>query len=626
MASGSPIEFPSTHSARSSLGSASPVKAAPPKHVSFELLFPESPQYKARLPLRVQIYPHDSTESIVTTVKNFYGLYSGPTGSKGISFEDDRGNTLIAGYENFSHNMVVYVRVIEDSAQPAVPFLPAAYPSATIGAHSYGHSDYSGHSAQHVGQHLSRPTSRMSRKRSVSPDDDRGRRSNSIAASKKGRSRSSKTRGPNYENHSDSFNGYSSDGENGAPSVSSKAKEPIGNTDISLENIVEGGRRKRAKFESSELPLFAPPQMPAATSNPSVSPARRADPHRAAIPFAHPGQNPFTNPRPLQSPQNYGYGYGHFGMFATPTTDQRRHRNSIGYPPNILPTPDPTIGSNMSEEDKDVALQLMRLGDMSNISHGRTSASTLDDTFSGNADACSSTGATSDGESDNGVELPPARRQKLEMPMSTGRLYQTTETHFIAPREHAEASGDDADYEDGGEDGPRLNDVKPKSQKPRLPSLKTGVAKPKSKIPKPLTNKVKKSNSISAPGPMSPTSLPTQSRKPSIAGPGFLPGQPGEDDQPDLSTKPRCQRCRKSKKGCDRQRPCGRCRDAGLTADQCVSEDEGNGRKGRYGRHMGVPVKNSAETMLQPTLLPAAPITAPMAPPMIGAKDKKRKR
>lgn len=252
MASNSPVEFAPSHSARSSMGSESPVRPAAPKHVAFELLFPESPQYKARLPLRVQIYPHDSTESIVTTVKNFYGLYSGPTGSKGISFEDDRGNTLIAGYENFRHNMVVYVRVIEDSSQPAVPFIAGAYPSASIGAQTYGNSDYSGHTTQHAGQHISRPVSRASRKRSISPDDDRGRSSELIganAASKKGRSRSSKTRGPNYENHSDSLNGYSS-GDN-APSVSSKAKEPIGNTDISVENIVEGGRRKRAKFESS---------------------------------------------------------------------------------------------------------------------------------------------------------------------------------------------------------------------------------------------------------------------------------------------------------------------------------------------------------------------------------------
>ena len=125
-------------------------------------------------------------------------------------------------------------------------------------------------------------------------------------------------------------------------------------------------------------------------------------------------------------------------------------------------------------------------------------------------------------------------------------------------------------------------------------------------------------------GPMSPSSLPP-SRKQSVASVPTLPPPAGEDDQQvDLSAKPRCQRCRKSKKGCDRQRPCGRCRDAGLSAEQCISEDEGNGRKGRYGRHMGVPIKKEDIVHpTQPALLPAAPISM-AAPPL--DKNKKRKR
>ncbi|KAI1101958.1 hypothetical protein F4804DRAFT_334765 [Jackrogersella minutella] len=620
MASASPIEtFPSA-STGSNSGSASPRQPVTPKHVQFELLFPESPQYRARLPLRVQIYPHDDTESIISTVKNFYGLYHG---GKGVSFEDDRGNTLIARYENFSNNMIVYVRVIEESPPPAGAFGPNAFQPAPI---EYG--------SQQIGHHISRPASRTSRKRSQSPNGGRGRRSASAstnpAAGKKGRSRSTKNRGANYDNHSDSINGY--DSGDGAPaSVSSKAKEQIGNTDISVENIVEGGRRKRAKFESSELPLFAPPQIPTTTSNPSVSPVRRVEHQRpAAFPFIPPGPNAFTNARALQSPQSYSNGYGQAGMFATPMNDSRRHRGSIGYPGNgsgILPTPDPTIGSCVSEEDKDVAIQLMRLGEMSNISHGRTSASTLDDTFSGKADAASSTGATSDADSDSESELPPARRQKLELSGVNRKNYQTTHSHFMPSHDSADASGDDADYEDGAEDVPaavpKLNEPKPKAQqigKPQVP----GPKPVKAKAPKaPKTTKAKKATAVAGIiGPMSPASLPNQSRKPSIASTTAAPGQAGEDDQPDLSTKPRCQRCRKSKKGCDRQRPCGRCRDAGLSADQCISEDEGNGRKGRYGRHMGVPIKTS-DVPGPLTLLPAAPITAPV---VAGDKNKKRKR
>ena len=365
--------------------------------------------------------------------------------------------------------------------------------------------------------------------------------------------------------------------------------------------------------------------MPAAASNSSVSPARRADQHRHSLPFVQPGQNPFSNPRPLQSPQSYTNGYAHPGTFATPAIDERRARGSFGYSHGavgpgmgMMPTPDPTVGSCMSEEDKDVAIQLMRLGEMSNISHGRTSASTLDDTFSGKADAASSTGATSDAESGSEDDLPPARRQKLDSAGNHKKSFHTTESHFVGPKESAEASGDDADFEDGAEEGsmaaPRLKNPKPKSssstQNPARPRSQSSN-KAKSTSSKHSKPKVKKA-STGATGPMTPASLPA-SRKQSVVSnppPPTFPLVPAEDDQPDLSTKPRCQRCRKSKKGCDRQRPCGRCRDAGLSAEMCISEDEGNGRKGRYGRHMGVPLKNEAGLTLSTTLLPAAPIAA----------------
>ncbi|KAK0728051.1 hypothetical protein B0T26DRAFT_636285 [Lasiosphaeria miniovina] len=589
----------------------------PPKSVTFELMFPE---YRARLPLRVSIYLHDATDSIVTTVRNFYGLYE----SQGVSFEDEQGNTLIARYENFRNHMIIYVRVLENVMSPAPgAFGARGFNSPPVGAQ--GAANGEAFSPQHYGQHIARPGSGTSRLRSLSPNGGRGRRSASAgknsAASKKGRSRSSKNRGHGSQaagdSHGDSVNGYSS-GDGAPGSSSGKTKEQLGNTEISVENIVEGGRRKRAKFESSELPLFAPPQMPAATSNPSVSPARRIEHHRQSLPFVQPGQNPFSNPRPLQSPQSYNSGYAQPGTYATPIGDGRRTRGSFEYTQgsagvgpgqNTMPTPDPTVQSCMSEEDKDVAIQLMRLGEMSNVSHGRTSASTLDDTFSGRADAASSTGATSEAESGSEEEMPPAQRQKLDI-MGNHKVFDTIESHFAGPRESVESSGDDADYEDGPKEG-SMAAPKIKSEKPK-PSSVNG-AKPR---PQPL-NKVKTSKPASKPkvkkiastmGPMSPASLPA-SRKQSIASNGTFSLLPGDDDNPDLSTKPRCQRCRKSKKGCDRQRPCARCRDAGIPADQCISEDEGNGRKGRYGRHMGVPIK-IGDIPAPGSLLPAAPIAA----------------
>ncbi|KAI1180784.1 hypothetical protein F4777DRAFT_585252 [Nemania sp. FL0916] len=608
MPSGSPTEPYMAAPSGGHSGSISPRQPVAPKHVQFELI--GTHQYRARIPLRVQIFPHDDTESIISTVKNFHGLYRNVAG---ISFEDDERNTLIARYENFSNNMVVYVRIIEESPPPVGAFNSAALQTAPL--------DYPSH---HAGHHISRPGSPTSRRRSPSPNGNDERRSTSVStnpAGKKGRSRSTKNQGSNYE---DSVNSYSS-GDGAAGSVSGKVKDQIGNTDISVENIVEGGRRKRAKFESSELPLFAPPQMPAATSNHSVSPARRVEHQRPSLPFPHPNQNPFINAQPLQSPQNYN-GYGQQGTFATPVADTRHHRGSIGYTSTgsgILPTPDPTIGSCMSEEDKDAAAQLMRLGEISSVSQGRTSASTLDDTFSGKAEVASSTGATSDSDSDNEDDLSPARRQKVDDGPAP-KTHPTTGSHFIPPRDNGYASGDDADLEDGIEgskQGLQPHDTKlkpPNIVKARAPGLK--VSKPKTtKTPKAGVTKPKRPNGAAA-GPMSPASLASQSRKPSIA--SAMSGQPGDDEQPDLSTKPRCQRCRKSKKGCDRQRPCGRCRDAGLSADQCISEDEGNGRKGRYGRHMGVPIK-SADAPTPSTLLPAPPIAAPT---VAADKNKKRKR
>lgn len=674
----------------------SPFGSPTPKSVAFELLFPESPQYRARLPMRVQIFPHDTPDSIVTTVKNFYGLYAGPGGAKGVSFEDDQGNTFIAQYENLRNNMVVYVRVINEPSQVTGTYGPPSYHSGSpVMTSTYFPSDPPPQPAQalNYGQPVSRPISRTSRKRSVSPNGIRGRRSTSVSTNpplsmKKSRSRSGfKSRGSSAhgsfaDNHSDAMNGYSS-GDGAPGSVSSKTKsEQIGNTEISLDNIVEGGRRKRAKFESSvspyllptslctcssisnhyllqELPLFAPPQMPAATSNSSVSPARRMEHQRSSFPFTNPSHNPFSNPQPLQSPQSYGNGFGQPGLYTTPAAHGRRTRGGASYPPQgesisatpngnssgILPTPDPTVGSCMSEEDRDVALQLMRLGEMSNISHGRTSASTLDDTFSGRADVASSTGATSENESVSEDELPPARRQKAEAsPILPPKVILHIRPHlddFLPSQDSTDPSGDE--YEDGNDGNFRpgmqdeIMDDASMSKMSKSKSMPTIMGKPRAtasgakinKSSKPNTSRpgqVKSKKSISSASgsakPISPTSIPSQSRKTSTAS-NLNAQHPVATDEEDLSSKPRCQRCRKSKKGCDRQRPCQRCKDAGLSAEQCVSEDEGNGRKGRYGRHMGVPVKKDEVAMETNFFPPGLMIAGGQGSP---DKSKKRKR
>lgn len=262
-----PVGFPLGQATRdngqdiSTVSSHSPGSIGP-KNVAFELLFEGATNYRARLPMRVQIFPHDTTESIVTTVKNFYGLYEGT--AKGVSFEDDQGHTLIARYENLKNNMVVYVRVIPDYPQNSQPNSQAgSHSPSPISAQRTSRIDESLQmlppqpaQALSYGQPLSRPASRVARKRSQSPRVGRSRRSTSVqkARSRSGiKSHEESAHANPEEPNSDAINGYSSsDGGAGSVTSSRKARsEQLASAEISLDNIVEGGRRKRAKFESS---------------------------------------------------------------------------------------------------------------------------------------------------------------------------------------------------------------------------------------------------------------------------------------------------------------------------------------------------------------------------------------
>ncbi|MCJ1426745.1 hypothetical protein MMC29_004648 [Sticta canariensis] len=630
-----------------------------PKNVAFELMFEGTPNIRARLPMRVQIFPHDTTDSIVTTVKNFYGLYDGA--ATGVSFEDDRGNTLIARYENFNNNMVVYVRVIPDYSQPSQPQGQFAYHSGSpTSAHIVPNLEEALQmlppqpaQALNYGQPVSRPSSRVARKRSPSPRPGRNTRSASV---QKGRSRSgiksreASVHGAVEDVNSDTVNGYSSsDGGAGSVTSSRKARSELASADISLDNILEGGRRKRAKFESSELPLFVPPQVAAPNSISSISPQRQSNGQENPSPFARPVQRPFALSQPLYSPQSYGHSessqrinptnsivypaplvqhsHGLRGRANCPPISTRVPSGTIprGQGIGILPTPDPTVASCISDED--VALQLMRLGDASNISHGRTSASTLDETLSGRADVASSTSGESGDGSDTTEQpsLPPASVQpksETSPTINPGSIKRHCKhlNEEINSFDSAEVSGGevDADYvcdekRDGlfKSDPDTINEEFAQVTKLQMPGPKvvtggtqksrsTGVkkaAKPSKPRPASMVKKNKvPSVSTGFKAPISPASLTPQSRKTSSASTLNFQHQLGADEE-DLSSKPRCQRCRKSKKGCDRQRPCQRCQDAGIGADGCISEDEGNGRKGRFGRHMGVSVKKESQDL-----------------------------
>ncbi|KAF1981595.1 hypothetical protein K402DRAFT_341991 [Aulographum hederae CBS 113979] len=556
--------------------------------------------------MRVNIFQHDSTESIIATVRNFYGLYDGQC----VSFEDKSHNTIIARYENFEDGMTVLVKATGEECEPAdgpaprqslSPRRPRLGPPFQMLPPQAGHAN------------ISRPSSRNARRRSKSPASSRGGRSTSANTNPKSRSRptlkgrSTGSHGSLGDGHGDAAQDYSdSDGENGSVTSSRRGKsEIVASADISVENIVEGGRRKRAKFDSSELPLFVPTQVPVTASVSSVSPQRRIGSHNGASPFAYSNQQTFSYQQPLPSPQSYNLSdlsYMHGADKGVPTGGSNyrlRDRGASQYGATryghnaangVLPTPDPTIGGSVIS-DEDVARQLMRLADDSNFSsHGRTSTSTVDDALSGKAEAASSA-ADSDMSDDEGNALPAAAavypREGAEGGETSGEEYEDAKDgSFKGFSDEMDPENASSMQQPGNSNSNVLHGKAsfsgPSAKGPRIGKSRSQSA-PKNKNGKALS---------ASKAPISPTSLPSQSRKASNASLNFQ-HQFGADEE-DLSSKPRCQRCRKSKKGCDRQRPCQRCKDAGIGIEGCVSEDEGNGRKGRYGRHMGVPVKKDS--------------------------------
>jgi hypothetical protein len=238
--------------------SESPYKSGlPPKQVTFEYILPEAPQLpdapqqRARLPMRVNIWPHDATDSIITTVKNFYGLYE----VRGLSFEDKDGCTLIARYENFENRQTVHVRVNDEVASSnGTPRTSMSPRRLVLGAPFEMPPPHSNQV-----QPGSRPSSRAAHHRSMSPHHNRDRRSVSVSTNPKSRSRpSNKGRTGSAHGSFADINGHfgadgsDSDGGNGSVTSSRRGKiDVVASAEISVENIVEGGRRKRARFDSS---------------------------------------------------------------------------------------------------------------------------------------------------------------------------------------------------------------------------------------------------------------------------------------------------------------------------------------------------------------------------------------
>lgn len=219
---------------RSSTGSygRSPI-VRPQKHVTFQHLLPD-PRRCARLPMRIMISPQDTTESIITTVKNFYGLY-GP----GISFQSRDGIAIIASYDNFENDVTIYVKensfdTARDHVNTAVSEIPQQPSAPKLGP------PFEMRPPPRVERPLVQTDSLTQAKLAQSQAVD------AAAGFAPTRVRRLDTR--DAEAGHDEGNDSDGDGE----SVSSSRKmEAHVSAEISVDNIVEGGRRKRAKFESS---------------------------------------------------------------------------------------------------------------------------------------------------------------------------------------------------------------------------------------------------------------------------------------------------------------------------------------------------------------------------------------
>ena len=194
-----------------------------------------------------QIRPHDTTDSIIDTVKHLLGLSQHR--DLGVSLEDDNGCSFIPSYDNFGDNSTVWVRIEENLSHDF--------------ARRHSHDPRQSHHA--LNGALSNGDSYDYSSRSVSPYS-RGRRSAS-ASRHHGRSRSLK-RTLQLEDDDHYRQGFHSDGQwysfPHQQMMSGDYDEPrtkagsVASADISVENILDGSRRKRAKF-SSDVCLSHPP-------------------------------------------------------------------------------------------------------------------------------------------------------------------------------------------------------------------------------------------------------------------------------------------------------------------------------------------------------------------------------
>lgn len=285
-------------------------------------------------------------------------------------------------------------------------------------------------------------------------------------------------------------------------------------SDISLDNLLEGSRRKRNKF-SSDLPLV---------------------------------------PLPLPTPPNAQYPTGYARSYSGARDragSGSTFGNAIQTPGRVsIPTPAPTTIS-----DEDVAIQLIRLGDPS----------------------LSPCKAPSDDSSSPIPNLTTAMQLKaLYDDREPGRLGVRSESVREVDYPSSPPASIDDSQEQHNSDSSASSLLKMEPEE----AVKDIDARILRDTEEQLKDETDIEDEIDIPRPQNlPHFHDSVQCNTRVAGTFGAEEDRNKKSGPSIGI--RCTRCKKSKKGCDRQRPCGRCADAN---EDCVTEDESSGRRGRNHR------------------------------------------
>ncbi|BFZ55320.1 hypothetical protein PYCC9005_002360 [Savitreella phatthalungensis] len=312
---------------------------------------------------------------------------------------------------------------------------------------------------------------------------------------------------------------------------------------------IDDGPRKRNKFTSADIPLLPLPGAPTAfgarefRSSDYNTPANSPYNYHQQSHHQAPGSQYSSQLPPLQA-QHLG------GSTASPANTNLTSHNSTSSSANgsvSFPTPAPTTIS-----DEDVAMQLIRLGDpsLSPLKCPSPKASPMPVLTT-----AMQLKALHDGVDFASVQKQYEQQQKqLQQNTAGSNNYPSSPPSSVEEREPM---------------------VKAPAAKKRTSNNSSSTLHARTGSQTLITPPAHSRN-----GSASHSRTNTHTHTPPLPNSNSIEtlsaGSTEDKNGLGRSIGVRCIRCKKSKKGCDRQRPCGRCVDAD---EECITEDEGSGRK-----------------------------------------------